>query len=480
MPRAVEVGSNIHEPPFGFGVKMRDSIRLLVLFPLASFLVACANDGKNTDSAHGGEHDSDVAQLIDSGDGTSGETEATDSAGGEDVAADGEGSENADGDSDGEGSENADGDSDGEGSENADGDSDGEGSENADGDSEAAAEKAAAEKAAAEAAAAAEKAAAEKAAAEAAAAAEKAAAEKAAAEAAAAAEKAAAEAAAAAEKAAAEAAAAEKAAAEAAAAEKAAAEKAAAEAAAAEKAAAEAAAAEKAAAEAAAAEKAAAEKVAAEEKAAAEKAAAEAAAAEKVAAEEKAAAEKAAAEAAAAQKVAAAAAAAAAAAEAARPRGFSFQIKSPEAASIRQSFHEECKAMGDWTTVPSDESIAGITARLARAAADGKPIRRCDATYLMLGHDDMQVIPACSNGGTAFVVGDDGSIPHVYLIRESGRVSDDSIGAAGRRSRLTGDLSSTRDGGRVGRSLRPGDSLLVWDRWDNSRPWNGWVIILEK
>jgi hypothetical protein len=135
--------------------------------------------------------------------------------------------------------------------------------------------------------------------------------------------------------------------------------------------------------------------------------------------------------------------------------------------------------MGDWTTVPSDELVAGIATRLARAAADGKPIRRCDATYLMLGHDDMQVIPACSNGGTVFVVGNDGSIPHVYLIRESGRVSDDSIGAAGRRSRLTGDLSSTRDGGRVGRSIRPGDSLLVWDRWDNSQAWNGWVIILE-
>ena len=136
--------------------------------------------------------------------------------------------------------------------------------------------------------------------------------------------------------------------------------------------------------------------------------------------------------------------------------------------------------MGDWTTVPSNELVAGIAAHLKRAAADGKPIQRCDATYLMLGHDDMQTIPACPNGGTVFMDGNDGSIPHVYLVRKGGRVSDDSIGTAGRRSQLTGDLSSTRDGGRVGRSLRPGDSLLVWDRWDNTKAWNGWVIILEK
>ena len=136
--------------------------------------------------------------------------------------------------------------------------------------------------------------------------------------------------------------------------------------------------------------------------------------------------------------------------------------------------------MGDWATVPSEELVAGIEAYLKRAAADGTPMQRCDATYLMLGHDDMQAIPACSNGGMVFVEGNDGSIPHVYLRRESGRVSDDSIGTAGRRSRLAGDLASTRNGGRVGRSLRPGDSLLVWDRWDNSRVWNGWVIILEK
>ena len=251
----------------------------------------------------------------------------------------------------------------------------------------------------------------------------------------------------------------------------------AAEAAAAEAAAAEVAAAEVAAAEVAAAEAAAAEAAAAEA-AAAEVAAAEAAAAEVAAAEAAAAAEVAAAEAAAA--AAAEAAAAEAAAEAARPRGFSFQVRSPEASSIRQSFHDECQAMGDWTTVPSNELVAGIAAHLKRAAADGKPIQRCDATYLMLGHDDMQTIPACPNGGTVFMEGNDGSIPHVYLVRKGGRVSDDSIGTAGRRSQLTGDLSSTRDGGRVGRSLRPGDSLLVWDRWDNTKAWNGWVIILEK
>ena len=100
--------------------------------------------------------------------------------------------------------------------------------------------------------------------------------------------------------------------------------------------------------------------------------------------------------------------------------------------------------MGDWDRRPSDELVAGIAATLKRAAANGKPIQRCDATYLMLGHDEMQVLPACSKGGTAFVLGNDGSIPHVYLIRDGGRVSDDSIGTAGRRSRLAGDLSSMR------------------------------------
>jgi hypothetical protein len=159
MPRAVEVGSNIHEPPFGFGVKMRDSIRLLVLFSLASFLGACANDGKNIDSAHGGEHDSDVAQLIDSGEGTSGETGAADSAGGENVAADGEetrpwwesdadgegDAEGTESDSDGERSEHTEGDSDGEGSEHTEGDSDGDDDADGHGDHAAAAEAAAAE-----------------------------------------------------------------------------------------------------------------------------------------------------------------------------------------------------------------------------------------------------------------------------------------------------------------------------------------------
>ncbi len=285
---------------------------------------------------------------------------------------------------------------------------------------------------------------------------------------------------AAAEKAAAEQAAAEQAAAEKAAAEKAAAEKAAAEQAAAEQAAAEQAAAEKAAAEKAAAEKAAAEKAAAE-KAAAEKAAAEKAAAEKAAAE-KAAAEQAAAEKAAAAKAAAEAAAAAKAAaeaEARRPKSFSFQIDSPEANSIRAAIHAKCKARGDWATPPSDAMIAGLAARLKTAAVNGTPIRRCDANYVMLRHDDMVVLPISSNGGTVFVLGNDGSIPHVYQMGDGGRVSDDSIGTGAVRSRMSRDLASSRNGGQIGRSLRAGDRLLVWDRWDNSRDWNGWVIVLE-
>jgi len=285
---------------------------------------------------------------------------------------------------------------------------------------------------------------------------------------------------AAAEQAAAEQAAAEKAAAEQAAAEQAAAEKAAAEQAAAEQAAAEQAAAEKAAAEKAAAEKAAAEQAAAEkaaaEQAAAEKAAAEQAAAEKAAAE-KAAAEKAAAEKAAAEK--AAAAKAAAEAEARRPKSFSFEIDSPEANTIRAAIHAQCQAKGAWATPPSDAMIAGLTARLKAAAANGTPIRRCDANYVMLRHDDMVVLPISSNGGTVFVLGNDGSIPHVYQMGDGGRVSDDSIGTGRVRSRLSRDLASSRNGGQVGRSLRPGDRLLVWDRWDNSRNWDGWVVILE-
>ena len=265
-------------------------------------------------------------------------------------------------------------------------------------------------------------------------------------------------------------AAAEQAAAEQAAAEKAAAEQAAAEQAAAEQAAAEKAAAEKAAAEKAAAEQAAAEQAAAE-KAAAEKAAAEKAAAEKAAAE-KAAAEKAAAEAAAAAK-------AAAEAEARRPKSFSFQIDSPEANSIRAAIHAKCKARGDWATPPSDAMIAGLAARLKTAAVNGTPIRRCDANYVMLRHDDMVVLPISSNGGTVFVLGNDGSIPHVYQMGDGGRVSDDSIGTGAVRSRMSRDLASSRNGGQIGRSLRAGDRLLVWDRWDNSRDWNGWVIVLE-
>ena len=123
--------------------------------------------------------------------------------------------------------------------------------------------------------------------------------------------------------------------------------------------------------------------------------------------------------------------------------------------------------------------IAGLTARLKAAAANGTPTRRCDANYVMLRHDDMVVLPISSNGGTVFVLGNDGSIPHVYQMGDGGRVSDDSIGTGTVRSRLSRDLASSRNGGQVGRSLRPGDRLLVWDRWDNSRNWNGWVVILE-
>ncbi|MDG1360077.1 MAG: hypothetical protein P8P71_06515, partial [Phycisphaerales bacterium] len=107
------------------------------------------------------------------------------------------------------------------------------------------------------------------------------------------------------------------------------------------------------------------------------------------------------------------------------------------------------------------------------------PIQRCDASYLMLQHDDMQVIPVSSNGGTAFVLGNDGTIPHVYLMGSGGRVNDDSIGTSMRRSRMSRDLAATKRGGQTGRVIRPGDRLLVWDRWDNSRDWNGWVIVLE-
>ncbi|NCF39517.1 MAG: hypothetical protein GWP75_05300, partial [Planctomycetia bacterium] len=200
-------------------------------------------------------------------------------------------------------------------------------------------------------------------------------------------------------------------------------------------------------------------------------AAAEQAAAEKAAAE-KAAAAKAAAEAAAAAK-------AAAEAEARRPKSFSFQIDSPEANSIRAAIHAKCKARGDWATPPSDAMIAGLAARLKTAAVNGTPIRRCDANYVMLRHDDMVVLPISSNGGTVFVLGNDGSIPHVYQMGDGGRVSDDSIGTGAVRSRMSRDLASSRNGGQIGRSLRAGDRLLVWDRWDNSRDWNGWVIVLE-
>ena len=279
-------------------------------------------------------------------------------------------------------------------------------------------------------------------------------------------------------------AAADRAAADEAAAEQAAAEKAAADKAAAErKAAAEAAAEKRAAARKAAAERAAAERAAAEQ-AAAEQAAAEQAAAEQAAAEQ-AAAEQAAADLAATKKAAAAEAAAAkvaaerAAEEARRPRSFSFELDSPEARSIRATIHAKCKSMGEWATPPSDAMIAGLAARLDQAAANGTPIQRCDASYLMLQHDDMQVIPVSSNGGTAFVLGNDGTIPHVYLMGSGGRVSDDSIGTSMRRSRMSRDLAATKRGGQTGRVIRPGDRLLVWDRWDNSRDWNGWVIVLE-
>jgi len=123
--------------------------------------------------------------------------------------------------------------------------------------------------------------------------------------------------------------------------------------------------------------------------------------------------------------------------------------------------------------------IAGLAARLKTAAVNGTPIRRCDANYVMLRHDDMVVLPISSNGGTVFVLGNDGSIPHVYQMGDGGRVRDDSIGTGAVRSRMSRDLASTKNGGQVGRSLRAGDRLLVWDRWDNSRDWNGWVIVLE-
>ncbi|HAC09338.1 MAG TPA: hypothetical protein DCG14_06760, partial [Phycisphaerales bacterium] len=200
---------------------------------------------------------------------------------------------------------------------------------------------------------------------------------------------------------------------------------------------------------------------------------------------EQAAAEQAAADLAATKKAAAAEAAAAkvaaerAAEEARRPRSFSFELDSPEARSIRATILAKCKSMGEWATPPSDAMIAGLAARLDQAAANGTPIQRCDASYLMLQHDDMQVIPVSSNGGTAFVLGNDGTIPHVYLMGSGGRVSDDSIGTSMRRSRMSRDLAATKRGGQTGRVIRPGDRLLVWDRWDNSRDWNGWVIVLE-
>ncbi|MCP3859543.1 MAG: hypothetical protein GY704_07815, partial [Phycisphaeraceae bacterium] len=183
--------------------------------------------------------------------------------------------------------------------------------------------------------------------------------------------------------------------------------------------------------------------------------------------------------AAAAEAAAAKAAAERAAEEARRPRSFSFELDSPEARSIRAAIHAKCKSMGEWATPPSDAMIAGLAARLDQAAANGAPIQRCDASYLMLQHDDMQVIPVSSNGGTAFVLGNDGTIPHVYLMGSGGRVSDDSIGTSMRRSRMSRDLAATKRGGQTGRVIRPGDRLLVWDRWDNSRDWNGWVIVLE-
>ncbi|MDA1027110.1 MAG: hypothetical protein O3A19_11865, partial [Planctomycetota bacterium] len=80
---------------------MKDSFRFLVLFSLASFLVACTSGGKNTDSESAGEHDADVTQVIDSGDGNSVDIGVVDSASDGDTGADGEAhAEGAGGDSD--------------------------------------------------------------------------------------------------------------------------------------------------------------------------------------------------------------------------------------------------------------------------------------------------------------------------------------------------------------------------------------------
>ncbi|MDB4780396.1 hypothetical protein OAG48_00540 [bacterium] len=280
-------------------------------------------------------------------------------------------------------------------------------------------------------------------------------------------------------------AAADRAAADEAAAEQAAAEKAAADKAAAErKAAAEAAAEKRAAARKAAAERAAEERAAAEQ-AAAEQAAAEQAAAEQAAAEQ-AAAEQAAAELAATKKAAAAEAAAAKAAaeraaeEARRPRSFSFEIDSPEAASIQEFFDRGCARMGDWVVEPPDAMIVHLEKEISAAVASNKAFSGCTASYLVLAHDDLEILPVCQNGGKAFMVAVDDAIPHVYLLGASGRVSDDSVLRDDRRHRLADELWFNANAkGPTGRSLRPGDRLLVWDRWDNSRDWNGWVIVLE-
>ena len=65
-------------------------------------------------------------------------------------------------------------------------------------------------------------------------------------------------------------------------------------------------------------------------------------------------------------------------------------IKNPEATTIRKAIHDKCQAMGEWTVVPSDKLLAGITAHLTHAAVTGEEIQRCDATYLILDHDEMQ------------------------------------------------------------------------------------------
>ncbi|MHC4794650.1 MAG: hypothetical protein ACYTDE_10185 [Planctomycetota bacterium] len=216
---------------------------------------------------------------------------------------------------------------------------------------------------------------------------------------------------------------------------------------------------------------------AAKDEAAEEQAAAEQAAAEKAAAE-KAAAEKAAAEKAAAEK--AAAAKAAAEAEARRPKSFSFQIDSPEAASIQEFFDRGCARMGDWVVEPPDAMIVHLEKEISAAVASNKAFSGCTASYLVLAHDDLEILPVCQNGGKAFMVAVDDAIPHVYLIGASGRVSDDSVLRDDRRHRLADELWFNANAkGPTGRSLRPGDRLLVWDRWDNSRDWTGWVIVLE-